>query len=162
MEATNGSPTRTFPGFTHLAGETVAVVTSGHDLGELTVSEGGVITLTDEMPAVETIHAGYRFDQMIKMLPFATEVREGSTRTRVKRLVACHVQVHESHMFKIGGKTMLLEQAGDTYDEEPPTFTGLLTAPQFQVDQEAQVEITDAGAYKFTVLSVTREVQING
>lgn len=162
MEATSGSPTRTFTGFTHLAGRTVAVVTNGHDLGDLVVSGAGVIELSSTMPEVETIHAGLRFSQEIKTLPLTVDTPTGTSRTRKKRVARAHVLLHEAGMFKIGGKTVLMANAGDAYDTPPPTHTGWVETPQFQVDLDSQVSITDSGAYKFAVLGIVREVMING
>lgn len=162
LEATSGVATRSFGGFSHLAGRTVAVVTNGHDLGDLEVDGAGNITLSDTMPEVLTIHAGLRFDQEIKTLPLSVETPTGSSRTRKKRTVRAHVLVHEAGMFKVGGMTVLTANAGDAYDVAPPTYTGMVEMSQFQVDVDAQVSITDAGAYRFTVLGIFREVMING
>lgn len=162
MEATSGTATRSFSGFTHLAGRTVAVVTNGHDLGDLDVDGSGNITLSSSMPEVTSIYAGLRFDQEIKTLPMTVDTPTGNSRTRKKRMIRAHVLVHEAGMFKIGGKTVLMANAGDSYDEEPPTYTGFVESPQFQVDLDAQISITDAGAYKFPVLGIVREVMING
>jgi len=160
--ATSGTPTRSFSGFTHLAGRTVGVVSNGHDLGDAVVAGDGTITLAATQPAVTVIEAGLRFSQMIRTMPIDLDLPDGPARGLMKRLLRVLVQVDRSGQFKVQGKRVLLTFRGDDVATPPPLATGTFEARMIGVSRECEVDVEVQGAQRVTVLAITREVHVNG
>jgi hypothetical protein len=160
--ATSATRTRTFTGFTHLAGETVGVVSRGHDLGDVTVSAGGGITLSDALPEVFEIEAGYRFTQTIRPMPVDVDLQDGPARGLMKRLLRALIQVESAGQFRVDGKAVLLTFQGDDFDTAPVPAVGIFEVRLLGVSRECQFDVTVVGAQRVTVLGITREVHVNG
>lgn len=169
--ATLPAPGRTFTGFAHLAGHTVALVSRGHYLGEATVSAGGpeapeagTITLPETALDVDLLEAGLPFEQRLRPLPAALQMQgsTGSARTAMKRIVRAIVQVDRSGSFRIAGRDVLLAFVGDQVGIEAPTKTGQIVFSMFGVSREAQFDCVVALPQRVTILGITREVHING
>ena len=162
IKVTSGSATRTFSGFDHLAGETVGVVTKGHDLGDYTVSAAGVITLGDSDPEVTEIEAGMRFTQLIRPMPAVFDLPDGPSRGLKLRLVRAIAQTYEAASFTLDGTTVLLDFQGDDFATAPSTKTGLIEFRTLGVDTEAQFDLEIPKAVKVPLLGLTREIEIYG
>ncbi|MCK8787096.1 hypothetical protein M0638_22225 [Roseomonas sp. NAR14] len=156
--ATSGSKARAFPGFAHLAGRTVRVTTRGHDIGDLPVSGGGVISLPDTVPDLYEIEAGYAFEQIIRPMPAAFDLQDGPARQSVKRLLAVHAQVDRAGMLTLAGRDLQIAFQGDDFDTPPDPFTGTLKVRTYGISKEAQFDLTVPQAVKVTVLALTREM----
>ena len=151
---------RTFGGFGHLAGRTVAVVSRGHDLGDAVVSNAGTITLPERVPDVFEVEVGLRYRQVVRPMPVDFDITTGPTRGLKKRLLRVILQVDRSGQVKIAGRRVLLEFAGDDVDAPPPAWTGLLEARMLGVSKECQFDVEVQGAAKVTLLGLTREVSV--
>lgn len=162
VAATSGARTRTFGGFAALAGQTVAVVSRGHDLGETTVDAGGVITLSAAQPAVFEIEAGLRFTQTIRPMPVDFDLPDGPARGLQKRLLRCFVQTRASGQFVVQGNRVIFPHQGDDVDTPPTEFNGISEFRLLGVSREAQFDLTVEQAMKLSLLSLTREVSIGG
>jgi len=160
--ATSGSPTRSFTGFTHLAGETVYAYSQGHDLGTVTVSGAGAVTLPDLAPLVEELEVGFEIDQMVRPMPAAFDLPEGTSTGNVLGVVKTVVEVDTAGPLYIGGNSYLPAFSGDSYDEEAETTTGKVEVWHLGYDKNGQKDIEFRGATRGTVLGITREIEIGG
>jgi hypothetical protein len=161
LRVTSGSKTRTFAGFSHLAGQTVGVVSRGHDLGDVTVGGGGTITLPDTLPEVFEIEAGLRYSQILRPMPADADLPAGPARGLIKRLLRVLVQVDRSGQLQVNGRRIFLKFQGDDFDTPPVSKTGVLRAKMLGSSIECQFDIEVLGAQKVTILSVTREMSMD-
>jgi hypothetical protein len=160
--ATAGNPTRTFSGFGHLAGQTVGLVSRGHDLGDATVAGNGTITLPASVPAVDLLEAGHRYRQVIRPMPADLDLQDGPARGLKKRLLRVILLTDRSGQLEIAGRKVLLQFTGDDVATQAATHTGVIRKRMLGVSLDAQMDIEVEGAQKVTVLSLTREISING
>ncbi len=103
----SGASTSTITGATHVANESVSVVSDGVYIGELTVSGAGVITL----PAAATkVTIGYKYRGLIQMLPLDGGSHDGGTAMgKVKRSGRTLLRLFSSLEFKYGSKLSQLD-----------------------------------------------------
>lgn len=159
---TSGGATRSWGGYGHLAGRTVSAVSQGHDLGDYVVSASGVVTLGVDRPEVTQIEIGLPFSQLIRPMPIDFDMQDGPTRGMRKRLIRCLVQVLDSGPFRVQGRRVLLDFAGDDFTVPPPGKTGIVEVRLRGVDEECQFDIEVDRPHNVTILSVTREVSVGG
>jgi hypothetical protein len=162
LKATSGSPTKTFSGFAHLAGKTVAVVSKGHDLGDATVTGGGQIVLGDLSPAVTEIEAGFAFEQRVRPMPASFDLGDGPTRGLRMGLVRSIAVVNGAQTFRQNGRAFTPDFAGDDYTEAATGATGTIEAWHLGYDDEARLDFLSDRPVKWTLLALTREVRIGG
>lgn len=162
LRVTAGAPTRVFTGWAHLAGMTVGVSYNGHDLGDAVVTGGGGITLADNLPEVPWLEAGLRFSQLARPLPIEADIGDGASRGLMKRLMRVFVRVIGRGDIKVKGQTKVLGFQGDDYTSPPDLFTGEVEVRTHGVSQDCVFDVEVPGAHRMTMLSLTREVQING
>lgn len=159
---TSGARTRTFSGFAHLAGRTVAVSSRGHDLGDVLVAGDGSITLPEGRPEVLEVEVGFSFQQRITPMPVDFDLQDGPVRGVPKRLVRAWIQTDRSGQFQVQGRRVLLDFAGDNFDVPPPPKTGLTRVTLNGISPECQFDIDVDRPHRVTVLSLTREVSVSG
>ncbi len=63
---------------------------------------------------------------------------------------------------KVKGDTKVLGFQGDDYATPPDEFSGEVAVRVHGVSEDAVFDVEVPGAHRMTVLSITREVQING
>jgi hypothetical protein len=160
--ATSGSATRSFTGFAHLAGQLVQVVSQGHDLGVVTVSGAGGITLDESRPEVTEIEAGFTYEQRIRPMPLDFDLPDGPARGLMKTKTRAFVQVYDSQQFLVDGFPRLPVFQGDDFASPAPRFTGMVEMHLRGVSREAQCDLTVLAPQHITVLGITREVEVNG
>jgi hypothetical protein len=160
-ELVSAASPRHFPGFAHLAGEEVEVVSRGHYLGRHEVSGGGEIVLPDSSPDVEEIEAGYWTAPLLRPLPVDVELRDGAARARQKRLVRTFLLTDRSGAFMVDGRTVLLDFQGDDYDSQANTKTGLVEFRLLGYDPACLFDLLVSTPAQATILSLIREVQVN-
>jgi len=158
--ATNGSPTKAFSGFTHLANETVEVWSNGHRLGGFDVDGSGNLTLGDLDPELMEIEAGFAFTQTIQPMPAVFDL-SGPTRGRVMGLVSMALEVDRSGSFTVNGNVIRLDFAGDDYTSAAPVKTGSIKIFTLGYDSDAAPVIDITTPVKVTILGLTREVEVN-
>lgn len=159
---TSAGATRLWGGMLHLAGRTVSVVSQGHDLGDYVVSGVGTITMGPDRPEVTQVEIGLRFTQTIRPMPIDFDTQEGPARGLPKRLIRCWIQVLDSGPFRVQGRRVLLEFAGDDFTVPPPGKTGIVEVRLRGVSEECQFDIEVDRPHNVTILSVTREVSVGG
>ena len=158
---TSGSQTRAFTGFSHLASQTVGIVSRGHDLGDVAVDGAGNITLPDSLPAVFEIEAGFRYTQTIRPMPADADLPTGAARGLMKRLLRVSLVVDRSGQLQIAGRDVLLTFQGDDFTVPPAPKTGVLRKKMNGKSLECQFDVSVVGAQKVTVLSLTRELSMD-
>lgn len=159
---TSAGAQRIWGGMAHLAGRTVSVVSQGHDLGDYEVSASGVVTMGSDRPEVFQVEIGLPFAQTIRPMPIDFDMPDGPVRGLPKRLIRCWVQVLDSGPFRVQGRRVLLEFAGDDFTAPPPGKTGIVEVRMRGVDEECQFDIEVDRPHNVTVLSLTREVSFGG
>lgn len=162
QRATAGAPTRTWPGFVHLAAQDVWTVSRGHPLGTVTVSGAGTITLPDSFPAVDELDAGLFYAWRIRPMPVDFDLQDGAARGLWKRLIRAIMHVNRAASFRVQGSEVQLTFQGDDFASPAPTVSGLLDIRLLGISREAQVDITNTQPGKVTILGMTREVHVNG
>lgn len=160
--ATSGSATRSFTGFTHLANEAVSIVSKGHDLGTVTVTAGGAITLDDSLPAVTELEAGFAFEQRLRPMPLRFDLPDGTSHGRVLGVTRSSVECDRSGGFQLDGEDVLLTFAGDDYASDAPTQTGTIDVRHLGYDLDGQKDFIITRPSKVTILGLTREARVNG
>lgn len=161
-KATSGTPTKTFSGFSYLAGRSVQVSSKGHPLGTYTVDGAGTIALDALAPEVTEIEAGFAFEQRIRPMPAVFDLPDGPTKGLVVGLTRAMVQIDRSAAFTVDGDEVLLKFAGDDFANPPPTATGIVEVRKLGYDPHGQVDIVINDPVKVTILGLTREVMVNG
>lgn len=156
---TPGGTVSVFPGFTHLAGQTVAVTTPGYALGDYTVSGGGVITLTGGVTATE-ITAGVDYGTEIKTLPPTLALRTGPTDGQMRRLIACFVDLVETYAVSVQGYNLIVRNTIDDMSLPPNALTGYRRFFLGGYDRRGQVTLTQAVPLPLTLRSLIVEVLI--
>lgn len=160
-KATSGTATKSFSGFSHLANETVNVVSNGHSLGQTTVDGSGNITLDDLDPEVTEIEAGFAYQQKLQPMPAVYDLRDGESRGTVMGLVRCMLEVDRADAFIVNGTGVELAFSGDDYTESPPTKTGIVEIYSLGYDKDAAPLIVVNDPQKITILGMIREVEVN-
>jgi hypothetical protein len=158
---TSATQARGFAGFTHLAGQTVGIVSRGHDLGDVAVDGAGIILLPDTLPAVFEIEAGFRYTQTIRPMPADVDLATGAARGLMKRLLRVSLVVDRSGQLQIAGRDVLLTFQGDDFTVPPTPKTGVLRKKMNGKSLECQFDVNIVGAQKVTVLSMTRELSMD-
>lgn len=159
---TSAGKQRVWGGVNNLAGRTVSVVSRGHDLGEHEVSASGVVTMGPDRPEVDQVDIGLPFTQVIQPMPVDFDLQDGPARGLKKRAIRAWIQVLDSGPFRVQGRRVLQEFAGDDFTVPPPGKTGLVEVRLRGIDEEAQFEIEVDRPHVVTILSVTREVSVGG
>ncbi len=159
-EATSGTATKSFSGFTHLANETVQVYSNGHRLGDFVVDGSGGITLGDLDPELLSIEAGLPFTQTIQPMPAVFDL-SGPSRGRVMGLVSLALEVDRSGSFTVNNNVIRLDFAGDDYASAAPTRTGVVEVFMLGYDPDAAPLIEINTPVKVTILGMTRQVEVN-
>jgi hypothetical protein len=159
--AVSASPTKTFTGFSHLAGATVDISSKGHYLGQHLVAAGGTITLGPNDPQVTEIEAGLGFEQRIKPLPIDFDLADGPARGLMKRLVRALLVLDRAGGFSVQGRDVLLDFAGDDFSSTAPTKTGIAEVRLLGIDQNCQFDVVVDKPIAVTVLGIVREVHVN-
>jgi hypothetical protein len=158
QRATAGASTVT--GLTHLAGQVVGILADGVDVGDGTVSAGGVLTLPR---AAQAVSVGLRFRPHARMLvpEFGTGMgaglgrkqMAGQTRVLFQSTIGCDVN----------GTALAFRRLGEDVIGVPvPPYTGWkeVSSIGWAVDS-AEMVLSQPQAYPWTVLAVVRRITAN-
>lgn len=156
-----GALGKTFAGFGHLANMAVEVISKGHDLGTVTVSAGGVITLDALAPEVTEIEAGFWTPPRLRPMPVDFDLSDGDSGALMKRMIRAVLTVDRSCSIRVAGRDVLLAFQGDDFATQAGTVTGKLEFRLLGVDRDCQFDVVVPRPGKATILGLTREVQLN-
>lgn len=138
----------------------------------------GAGLLTFDRTAQDSYFAGLRYpliadspgftnDQgfiwVVKTLPFETQLPDGASMGRKRRVVNCDVRVSETQSLWINGNEIAFREFGaNVLDTPPALFTGIKRYRGFLGwDYEGQVTLGSPNSTKATVLSLAYSVSIN-
>lgn len=94
----SGAPAMTFSGLDHLEGKTVQVLADGAVEPDQVV-EDGAITLDF---TASVVHIGLKYISDMQTLPLAFETVEAAGQGMLKNVLAAHLRVTETSLFKVG------------------------------------------------------------
>ena len=94
-------------------------------------------------------------------MPINFDLPDGPSKGKVMGLVRAHLMVDRSAGFSVSGQDVYLDFAGDAFDSQAPTKTGIVTVRFKGYDQDAQCNLTISNPAKVTVLGLVREVMVN-
>lgn len=155
-------PDYDFPGFGAFSGDTVAVWTNGHALGNAPVDSAGVLHLPMFGPPAIAVVAGYTFFQHLRPLPYVTTLNGGATsHGRVLGLRRVHVDVEDCGHFLVEGAPPVLTTGLDP-DTPAQTYTGIVSAFALGYDDAAQFDVTCDLPQRLRFRGFSREVVIGG
>jgi hypothetical protein len=157
-ETTLGAPGMVFGGFSHLEGQTVAVLADDVYRGTAVVT-GGDITLDRE---ATTVSAGIPYTARIRLQ--APEVGTGTGTSQGQQQAVHRVLVRflETIGCKVNGQDIAFRQFGPGILDQPPqAFTGFKDVTNFGWDRESPIELTQEQPYPWTVLGVVRDFTVN-
>lgn len=99
--AFSGSLSNTFSGFDHLKNEVVGVMADGKYMGEVTVSNAGVVTLPNGATA-NSVVAGYVYKSRIKTMRQEGGSNIGNSTGAKRRVDEIRINLFKSRFFKFG------------------------------------------------------------
>jgi hypothetical protein len=155
----NGSPASTVSGFSHLNGFSVGSMADGATQAPVTIASGSY-TVPDGLEA-GTIHVGFTYESLVKTMPLAQGMGDGSALGRRKRVKKVIVHLHETGSCKVrAGGTSYNELVNRRVTDDMDSVTSLVSQ-DMEVSLEGrwtsggQVEILCDGPQPCTVLGIT-------
>ena len=140
MTVTAPAPTVTFPGFTHLAGRTVHVVTRNaiyHGTFEVPIS--GIITIDEK---VTSITAGLNYIPVLKTLRPKVDRYGFVIMAEIKRAISIVLQLTNVLSLTGNGHKLLVRRAGQDFSEDPTAISGDREIILQGYSRDGEVEIT--------------------
>ena len=153
---TSGSPTKTYSGYTHLASQSVNVLSGNYSLGTYTVSAGGVITITEEN--ISSITAGFNYTPTLKTMPVDNQGLNGQTSGEPKRINRVLVNIRDAMAISVDGTALLVRQVNDDFSNQPSTITGTKEFFLLGWQKDPAITITQADPLPLKLLGVSMEV----
>jgi len=111
---------------------------------------------------VTEIEAGFAFEQRITPMPFVVDLADGPSMGLALDLIRVWLMTNRSLQFTVDGDEVLLEFAGDDYENPPPTTADTIQVTKLQANKHAQFTVLVQQPVKVSFLALGREVQING
>ena len=157
-----GAASNTWPGFTHLALESVAVLADDIYQGLLTVSAGGVITLPGTRTAVK-VSAGLPYTAKIALSAPEASTGTGTAQGQAMSLNRVWVRFLDTIGATCNAQDLGFQQFdAPLLDVAPTPFSGVKsTSETGWADGEVPLEFEQPRPYPFTVLTVVRSVTVN-
>lgn len=148
----------TISGLTYLENETLSVMGDGADLGQITVSNSGVLTLPTPAAVVQI---GYSTNSDGQLLRLEGGSRNGTSIGKTRRIHRLGFLLHRSQSLQIGkdfDNLDLIEfrtQGVDLSGYAPPLFTGIKShTVEFDYDYDNFISFRVSGPMPCTVLSI--------
>lgn len=161
---TDGLPANSFDVPAHLEGETCKVLADNANLQDR-VPAGGTVTI--ERNAKQYCEIGLDFTPFVRDMPVEVSNQQISTaRANRKRITQAAIEMHETRNVTVNGKKIIFRGFGPAgngspLDAPPPAYTGVKIIKGFTgFDRKAQLEISRDQPGPFTILSVSKTVNI--
>ena len=150
----SGAPTTTISGLTWLANASVQVLADGVVVGPLTVSAGGVLTLS---VAASTVNVGLAITQQLQTLPVATQTPDAS-RGRNKNVNRVWVRYVNSAYFSVGpsSSNVAAQDVSQIFNGESEVLLPATWGP------DGTVWITNSLPTPLEISSMTLEASMGG
>lgn len=155
---TNGSPTASWTGATHLKGETVSVLADGFTHNDVTVNSSGAFTL--DRTASKVI-IGYKYTPILKLVRIEAGSAFGSSQGSIGRIDRAVVNFVKTIGAKVGSSDTDLEEivfrtSDQAMNANIPLFTGQKVLDfSSDWDRDRYVYITSSDPLPLTVSHVT-------
>ena len=156
---TLGSAGKTYTGFTHLAGETVSVVSGNQYLGTYAVATGGSagnIVITDNN--ISSITAGINYTPTLKTMPVESAQTGGQFNGDPKRINRVMVNIREALAISVEGEYLRIRKVTDDLSENREKQTGIKEFHLLGYSKTPQVTITQDDPLPLKLLGVGMEV----
>ena len=155
-EVDNGSATTTFSGFTHLASQSVNVISNNYSLGTYTVSSGGVITITES--GVSKIMAGFNYTPEVQTMPVDSAEAKGQITGDPKRINRVLVNIREALSVSVDGTSLLIRQVNDDFSTQPTAVSDTKEFHLLGWQKNPTVTITQSDPLPLKLLGLNMEV----
>lgn len=159
----SGTATTTVTGLWWLEGKSVAVLTDGAVVSNLTVTNGTITLPT----AATKVQVGLPFTMDVQTLPLSIEAMQASGQGAVKAIDYAYLQVYRTGIVKAGPTpdrlTTLPPRTNEPYDTPPRLRSEILDLlVQPELDQDAQLWVQSSDPTPLTLSSVTMRVSVGG
>lgn len=161
----DGAEASSISGFDHLAGEDVDILADGAVLPRATVAGDGSITLPNETSAAK-VQVGLHYDAKMRPMVPVYETREGTVKSKSRRIVDVSVDLFESGSVIVGppgGNTERrpLRSSALQFGEVEPLYTQDETVP-FSGNSETSpmVEVTSDEPLPCTIRGLIMELEV--
>lgn len=150
------TPKSIWPGFEHLAGETVQVMSNYDYLGEFTMPVDGILDLGELTPSTVTV--GLNYTPTLTPLPPDLQLRSGPTTGDPRRIVRVILDLVEAYNVDIDGSDLLIRQGGDDISQPISPVTGLREFWLLGWDLRGQPTVTQTVPLPLTINGMVMEV----
>lgn len=146
---------KVFSGFSHLAGQTITVLTRGGKTESVTVAADGTVTLTDR---VVKICGGLTYTSQAKTLPMSLEIEAGA-QGRTKSVNQVFVRVEDTGALQVGMDEADLKSVTELSNTALKTGEFRTSVPSTW-DEEGQIVVEATGAAPASLLNITTQVSL--
>lgn len=158
--ATNGSPTTSWSGYSHLNGETVDLKGDDYILTDVAVSGGAFTSEID----VSEVEAGLAFLARVKTLPIEAILNGEQIAGDWKRLVFVNARVNNSRNIIVKYNNTRYSPAftyfgSEVLDEPVQLFSGWKKVYMSGVERDVAIEITQDDPLEFEILTLVVAVK---
>jgi hypothetical protein len=153
----------TITGLTHLAGETVSILTDGGVHPDEIVTSGGVVTLDYD---AEVVHIGFPYTGLVEPMPLQNQRINFGQKRRVHHVslslyqtLGCKVGCCEDNL-----ETVQFRDDSIPLDQAPPVFTGEKDriAVQGSMTTDARVVVVQDQPLPFTLVNLAAHMEVGG
>ena len=146
-----------YSGFSHLANETVHVVSGNLYLGTETVSGSGTITI--DYTGLSTIRAGFSYTPTLETMPIVFSSERGSFNGAVRRITRCLVDITGAYDIKVAGNQLAVRQVNDDMSLALQAQSGHYEFPVMGYSREPTITLTQTDPLPLRVLGMGIEVR---
>ena len=146
-----------YSGFSHLANETVHVVSGNLYLGTETVSGSGTITI--DYTGLSTIRAGFSYTPTLETMPVVFRSERGSFNGSVRRITRCLVDITGAYDIKVAGNQLAVRQVNDDMSLALQAQSGHYEFPVMGYSREPTITLTQTDPLPLRVLGMGIEVR---
>jgi hypothetical protein len=153
----SGAPATDWPGYAHLADQSVDVVVNDTGyIGLRTVTGAGHVVLDD---AATSVQAGFTFLPETLTLPPELNLPDGPTLGEPRRIVRVVIQLDNSVGVELSGNTFILRTALEDLTTSPTPAKNLAEFYLLGWDDKGQVRITAPTPVPFTMIGLMTEIE---
>jgi hypothetical protein len=146
-----------YSGLSHLANETVHVVSNNLYLGTETVSGSGTITI--DYAGQSDIRAGFSYTPTLETMPVVFESRRGKLNGVVRRITRCLVDITGGYDIKVEGNQLAVRQVNDDMSLPLQAQAGHFEFPVMGYSREPTITLTQTDPLPLRVLGIGVEVR---
>ena len=146
-----------YTGFSHLANETVHVVSGNLYLGTETVSGSGTITI--DYTGLSAVRAGFTYTPTLETMPVVFQSQRGNLIGVVRRVTRCLVDITGAYDIKVEGNQLAVRQVNDDMSLPLQAQAGHYEFPVMGYSREPTITLTQTDPLPLRVLGMGVEVR---